>query len=240
MTPDRRSMIGAARKLAGIFCNVRAQRPCIGFLAVMACGLLPVMAHALDEPVGRLKLVEGAAPWRLISRGAGESALLDQGVAGSIPSAVVVLAFRPDGSPADQLVMVVRASTGSAARVSWTDDCSSAANIVAKRMTQNVNVPDCVKLSGNVDANKVAGAAMPAVAQAAARGELKLPARARYFTILVALDTGSFASATGLLDSKTPGADEWVQGFAEALRRGNLSLRGSVEMPALPSLPAQR
>jgi hypothetical protein len=240
MTLDRRRLLGAARKLAGIFCNVRAQRQYITLLAAMGCGLLPVMAHALDEGVGRLKLVDSAAQWRLISRGPGESALLDQGVAGSIPSAVVVLAFRPDGNPADQLVMVIRASTGSAARVSWTHDCSNAANIVAKRMTQDVNLPDCVKLSGNVDAIKVASGAMPAVAQASARGEVKLPPRARYFTILVALDTGSFASATGLLDSKTPGADEWVQGFAEALRRGNLSLRGTVEMPTLPSLAAQR
>jgi hypothetical protein len=220
----------------------QAQAKRARFLAAMGCGLLPIVAHALDEELGRLKLVDGAAQWRLISRGAGASALLDQGVSGSIPSATVFLAFRPDGSQTDQLVMVVRASTGggSGRMVSWTQACDSSANMVAKRMTQNFNLPDCIKLSGNLVADKFASTSMPVVAQASARGELKLPPRARYFNILVGLESGSFASVNGLLDSKTPGADEWVQGFAEALRRGNLSLRGTVDMPAPPSLAAQR
>lgn len=221
----------------------QAQAQCIKLLAAMGCGLLlPVVAHALDEEVGRLKLVDSSAQWRLISRVDAPGALLDQGVSGTIPSAAIVLALRPDGSQADQLVMVIRGSTGSSrgSTVSWTQNCDSSANIVAKRMTQNFNLPDCVKLSGNVVADKAASTAMPAVAQASARGELKLPAQARFFSVQVGLETGSFASVTGLLDSKTPGADEWVQRFAEALRRGNLSLRGTVEVPTPPSLAAQR
>jgi hypothetical protein len=204
-------------------------------LAAFGCCLLPLVASALDEKVGRLTLTAGASPWRVVSSIEAPAALLDQGVSGSIPSTARILAFRPDGSTVDALVMVLRASTGSSGyHVSWTQACDSSANIVATRLTRNFSLPDCMKLSGNVVAEKAVSTALPPVAQASARGEVKLPARARYFEAIVGLETGSFASVVGLLDSKTPGIEEWLQGFAETLQRGNLSWSGATELPAPP------
>lgn len=210
-------------------------------LAILCCGWLPVLAGAFEEPVGRLKLVDAAAGWRVVSRLDAPGVLLDQGVSGAIPSSAILVALRPDGSDVDPLIMVVRASnSGGGQRVTWSQACENSANIVATRMTRNFSLPDCFKLSGNLSAGKFVSTALPPVHDASTRGELKLPTRARYFSILVGLETGSFASVAGLIDSKTPGSAEWVQEFAETLRRGNLSLDGAVAVPALPSLATQR
>jgi hypothetical protein len=210
-------------------------------ILMLCCGLsLPWAASALDESVGRVRLTDPSPQWRLVDTVESPAAALSNG--GAIPSQTKVLAFRDEGGAADQVVVIVRASTGgsNSGRVSFTQPCDDAANLVATRMTSNVNLPDCMKLSGPVVTEKFLEKNMLPVREASSRGAVKLPQRVRYFDIVVAADTGSFVSVGGLIDAKATDIEGWVRALAEALRRGNMSIRGTVEMPTPPVLSAPR
>jgi len=191
-------------------------------------------ANAFEHDIGRVRVMSTQEGWRAMGEKTSNSVPLDQGVSGSMASESRMIAFRAPGDSQDSVVFVLRANMGTAQTTSWTGDCQSSPNITARRLSDSIHVPDCIKKSGRLITAKFLLKGLPTVQQMVESGESQLPEKAHYINIFVGLETGSFVSAAGVVSSSLPDWDAWVEQFAEALRRGNNSLRGHVSLPAVP------
>ena len=201
--------------------------------AVLLAAALAVAAGTAraQTPVGRMSVLAGDG-WQAKSLGAAASLPLQgSGLASQLPSETRLFHL-PGGKEGDRIILVLRASTHAApVQVAWTADCNASRNLDARLLAPGTQAPDCLKLSGLVRSAEFAGRALPAVAQAAAAGDVVLPATSRYFSFLVTGPNGGFVSGAGLASSAVQDLPSWAEALAAAARDAVGSLSGNLRIP---------